>query len=57
MHGFYGDVLFVFQSCHSLEDHILTTEGNPQPYLLATGTSLCFQCAFTHFADSSVQMI
>ncbi|XP_077054748.1 uncharacterized protein LOC143740866 isoform X2 [Siphateles boraxobius] len=27
------------KSCQSLEDHLLTTEGNPQPYLLASGTS------------------
>ena len=33
------DAFFVFQSCQSLEDHLLTIEGNPQPYLLATGTS------------------
>lgn len=31
--------VFVFQSCQSLEDHLMTTEGNPQPYLLAAGTS------------------
>ncbi|KAL6457308.1 hypothetical protein MHYP_G00342710 [Metynnis hypsauchen] len=27
------------KSCHSLEDHLMSTEGNTQPYLLATGTS------------------
>ncbi|TDH05613.1 hypothetical protein EPR50_G00124220 [Perca flavescens] len=27
------------KSCHSLEEHLMTIEGNPQPYLLATGTS------------------
>ena len=32
-------LVFVFQSCHSLEDHLMITEGNPQPYLLASGTS------------------
>ncbi|XP_049924047.1 uncharacterized protein LOC126404715 [Epinephelus moara] len=34
------DHLVKFQkSCQSLEDHLMTTEGNPQPYLLASGTS------------------
>lgn len=34
----YMEMFFVvFQSCQSLEDHF--TEGNSQPYLLATGTS------------------
>ncbi|XP_056305637.1 uncharacterized protein LOC130217549 [Danio aesculapii] len=28
-----------YKSCQSLDDHLLTTEGNPQPYLLASGTS------------------
>ena len=32
-------LFFMFQSCQSLEDHLLTIEGTPQPYLLATGTS------------------
>ncbi|XP_034740124.1 uncharacterized protein LOC117952118 [Etheostoma cragini] len=27
------------KSCHGLEEHLMTIEGNPQPYLLATGTS------------------
>ncbi|CAI5644299.1 unnamed protein product [Oreochromis niloticus] len=27
------------KSCQSLEDHLMNNEGNPQPYLLATGTS------------------
>ncbi|XP_062845378.1 uncharacterized protein LOC134303857 [Trichomycterus rosablanca] len=27
------------KSCQSLEDHLMTIEGNPQPYFLATGTS------------------
>lgn len=31
--------LFVFQSCQSLQDHLKSTEGHPQPYLLASGTS------------------
>lgn len=36
----YKVMLFiVFQSCQSLEDHLMNNEGNPQPYLLATGTS------------------
>ncbi|KAF7640721.1 hypothetical protein LDENG_00020090, partial [Lucifuga dentata] len=34
------DHLVKFQkSCQSLEDHLMTTEGGLQPYLLATGTS------------------
>ncbi|XP_076132377.1 uncharacterized protein LOC143114584 [Alosa pseudoharengus] len=34
------DHLVKFQkSCQSLEDHLRTTEGSPQPYLLASGTS------------------
>ncbi|XP_076135690.1 uncharacterized protein LOC143118536 [Alosa pseudoharengus] len=34
------DHLVKFQkSCQSLEDHLRATEGNPQPYLLASGTS------------------
>ncbi|KAK0142284.1 hypothetical protein N1851_020018 [Merluccius polli] len=32
-------LFFVFKSCQSLEDHLKTIEGNPQPYPLATGTS------------------
>ncbi|KAL7834516.1 hypothetical protein SRHO_G00287630 [Serrasalmus rhombeus] len=27
------------KSCHSLEDHLMSTEGNSQPHLLAAGTS------------------
>ncbi len=33
------DIYVVFQSCQSLDDHLLTTKGNPQPYLIASGTS------------------
>ncbi|XP_030283307.1 uncharacterized protein LOC115587554 [Sparus aurata] len=34
------DHLVKFQkSCQSLEDHLITTEGNPQPYLLAQVSS------------------
>ncbi|XP_034543849.1 uncharacterized protein LOC117815929 isoform X2 [Notolabrus celidotus] len=34
------DHLVKFQkSCQSLEDHLMTTKGRSQPYLLATGTS------------------
>lgn len=29
----------VFQPCQSLEDHLMTTEGNLQPHFLATRTS------------------
>lgn len=29
----------MFQSCQSLENHLITVEGKPQPYLLATGTT------------------
>lgn len=43
----YTEMLFiVFQSCQSLEDHLITTEGNPQPYLLATGTSIAQVSSF-----------
>ena len=31
--------MLCFKSFQSLDDHILTTEGNPQLYLLASGTS------------------
>lgn len=31
--------VFAFQSCQSLEDHLKSTDGHPQPYLLASGTS------------------
>lgn len=48
----YTEMLFiVFQSCQSLEDHLITTEGNPQPYLLATGTSKAQVSSFYIFLD------
>lgn len=31
--------VYEFQSCQSLEDFLMSTEGNRQPYLLAAGTS------------------
>lgn len=41
----------MFQSCHSLEDHLLTIEGNPQPYLLARRTSKEHVSSFYIFLD------
>ncbi|XP_076833346.1 uncharacterized protein LOC143478262 [Brachyhypopomus gauderio] len=40
-------------TCQRLEDHLMSNEGNPQPYLLATGTSkaqvLCSQMEFSWY--------
>ncbi len=35
---------YVFQSCQSLDDHLLTTKGNPLPYFIASGTSKVLPC-------------
>lgn len=36
-YSYMENIFWVFQSCQSLKDHLMTIEGNPQPYLLATG--------------------
>ncbi|XP_067245306.1 uncharacterized protein [Chanodichthys erythropterus] len=42
------------KSCQSLDDHLLTTEGNPQPYLLASGTSKAQVSTFYIVLDRKV---
>lgn len=42
------------KSCQSLDDHLLTTKGNPQPYILASGTSKAQVSTFYFVLDRKV---